>query len=174
MSNMRLVVFDMDGTLIDSQDVIIEAMDRAEALGIAAALERVSEHPLATVIVDAAREEELEIRTAMDAAAVPGYGLHGFIDGDEYWIGRPEWAGDLGATVSATMLAALVRADDRGDTAVVLISQRTVVAVFALADKVRSTAAAAIQSNAAFASSLTSGSLAKSYRLSTGAIEWPR
>jgi phosphoglycolate phosphatase len=29
MSNLRLVVFDMDGTLIDSQDVIIEAMGRA-------------------------------------------------------------------------------------------------------------------------------------------------
>ena len=29
MSNLRLVVFDMDGTLIDSQDVIIEAMRRA-------------------------------------------------------------------------------------------------------------------------------------------------
>jgi len=31
MSNLRLVVFDMDGTLIDSQDVIIEAMGRAFA-----------------------------------------------------------------------------------------------------------------------------------------------
>ncbi|MGE4612164.1 MAG: HAD-IA family hydrolase [Paracoccaceae bacterium] len=29
MSNLHLVVFDMDGTLIDSQDVIIEAMRRA-------------------------------------------------------------------------------------------------------------------------------------------------
>ncbi len=31
MSDLRLVVFDMDGTLIDSQDVIIEAMTRAFA-----------------------------------------------------------------------------------------------------------------------------------------------
>lgn len=31
MSDLRLVVFDMDGTLIDSQDVIIEAMRRAFA-----------------------------------------------------------------------------------------------------------------------------------------------
>jgi len=29
MSNLRLVVFDMDGTLIDSQDVIVEVMGRA-------------------------------------------------------------------------------------------------------------------------------------------------
>ncbi len=37
MSTLRLVVFDMDGTLIDSQDVIIEAMGRAFArIGMAA------------------------------------------------------------------------------------------------------------------------------------------
>ncbi len=148
--DITFVALDKTGTLTEGRfalsSVDVESMSRSEALGVAAALERVSEHPLATVIVDAAREENLEIRTATEAAAVPGYGLHGFIDGEEYWIGRPEWAGDLGATVPAAMLAALVRADDRGDTAVVLISQGSVVAVFALADKVRDTAAAAIQS----------------------------
>lgn len=148
--DITFVALDKTGTLTEGRfalsSVDVDAMDRLEALGIAAALERVSEHPLATVIVDAAREEELEIRTATDAAAVPGYGLHGFVDGEEFWIGRPEWTGDLGATVSAGMLAALVRADDRGDTAVVLIFSGSVVAVFAMADKVRDTAAAAIQS----------------------------
>jgi Cu2+-exporting ATPase len=144
------VALDKTGTLTEGRfalsSVDVEAMSRSDALGVAAALERGSEHPLAKVIVDAAREESLEIRTATETSAVPGYGLHGFVDGDEYWIGRPEWADDLTATVSAAMLAALVRADDRGDTAVVLISGGNVVAVFALADKVRDTAAAAIRS----------------------------
>ena len=148
--DISFVALDKTGTLTEGRfalsSIDVEAMSRAEALTVAAALERVSEHPLSTVIVDAARDETLEIQTASETAAVPGYGLHGFVDGDEYWIGRPEWAGDLGATVSATMLAALVRADDRGDTAVVLIARGSIVAVFALADKVRDTAAAAIQS----------------------------
>jgi Cu2+-exporting ATPase len=147
--DIAFVALDKTGTLTEGRfalsSVDVEAMSRSEALAAAAALERVSEHPLATVIVDAAREEDLDIRTASETAAVPGYGLHGFVDGDEYWIGRPEWAGDLEASVPAAMLAALVRADDRGDTAVVLISRGSVVAVLALADKVRDTAAAAIQ-----------------------------
>ncbi len=147
--DIAFVALDKTGTLTEGRfalsSVDVEAMSRSEALAVAAALERVSEHPLATVIVDAAREEDLDIRTASETAAVPGYGLHGFVDGDEYWIGRPEWAGDLEASVPAAMLAALVRADDRGDTAVVLISRGSVVAVLALADKVRDTAAAAIQ-----------------------------
>ncbi|MEA3511846.1 MAG: heavy metal translocating P-type ATPase [Actinomycetota bacterium] len=148
--DIAFVALDKTGTLTEGRfalsSVDVETMSRSGALAVAAALERVSEHPLATVIVDAAGEESLEILTATETSAVPGNGLHGFVDGDEYWIGRPEWAGDLEATVPAAMLAALVRADDRGDTAVVLITRGSVVAVLALADKVRDTAAAAIQS----------------------------
>ena len=148
--DITFVALDKTGTLTEGRfalsSVDVEAMTRSEALAVAAALERVSEHPLATVVVDAAREESLEVLTATETSAVPGYGLHGFVDGDEYWIGRPEWTGDLDTTVPASMLAALVRADDRGDTAVVLISRGSVVAVLALADKVRDTAAAAIRS----------------------------
>jgi Cu2+-exporting ATPase len=148
--DIAFVALDKTGTLTEGRfalsSVGVEAMSRSEALGVAAALERVSEHPLATVIVDAVREEGLEILTATEVSAVPGYGLHGFVDGEEFWIGRPEWAGDLAATVPASMLASLVRADERGDTAVVLISRGDVVAVFALADEVRDTAPAAIRS----------------------------
>ena len=148
--DIAYVALDKTGTLTEGRfalsSIDIDTMDPSKALAVAAALERSSEHPLATVIVEAAAEDDLEIRTATDVAAVPGYGLRGVVDGDEYWIGRPEWAGDLGATVPAGMLAALVRADDRGDTAVVLISAGSVVAVFALADRVRETAAAAIAS----------------------------
>lgn len=148
--DITFVALDKTGTLTEGRfalsSVDVEAMSRSDALGVAAALERVSEHPLATVIVDAVLEEGLEILTATEVSAVPGYGLHGFVDGEEVWIGRPEWTGDLAATVPASMLAALVRADDRGDTAVVLISRGSVVAVFALADKVRDTAPDAIRS----------------------------
>lgn len=148
--DITFAALDKTGTLTAGRfalsSVDVEEMSHAEALAIAAALERVSEHPLATVIVDAARDEDLDIRPATETSAVPGYGLHGFIDGDEYWIGRPEWAGDLEASVPAAMLAALVRADDRGDTAVVLITRGSVVAVLAVADEIRDTAAAAIQS----------------------------
>jgi Cu2+-exporting ATPase len=43
------------------------------------------------------------------------------------------------------MVAALVRADERGDTAIVLIDDSSVIAVFALADEVRATAPAAVR-----------------------------
>lgn len=147
--DITFVALDKTGTLTEGRftlsSVDADGISRDEALTIASALEQVSEHPLADVLVDAAREESVEIRVASETVAVPGYGLHGFVAGIEYRIGRPEWAGDLGAAVPASMLAALVRADDRGDTAVVLIAGNSVVAVFALADRIRDTAEAAIQ-----------------------------
>ncbi|MEN8233616.1 MAG: heavy metal translocating P-type ATPase [Actinomycetota bacterium] len=147
--DIAIVALDKTGTLTEGRftlsSVDVDGISRDEALTVASALEQVSEHPLAEVLVDAARRESLEIRAASETVAVPGHGLHGFVAGNEYRIGRPEWVGDLAATVPASMLAALVRADDRGDTAVVLIADGSVVAVFALADKIRDTAAAAIQ-----------------------------
>jgi Cu2+-exporting ATPase len=80
-----------------------------------------------------------------DLAAVPGFGLAGTVDGVTYRIGRPEWASDLDVTLSAAIVAGLVRADDRGDTAVVLMDENRGLAVFALADEIRPSALGAVE-----------------------------
>ena len=147
--DITVVALDKTGTLTEGRFALsafeTEGINRDEALAIAAALERGSEHPLAEVIVTAAREENLDVPTATEVLAVPGFGLEGNVSGDAYRIGRPEWAGDSDANLPAAMVAALVRADDRGDTPIVLIDGNRVVAVFALADEVRATAPAAVQ-----------------------------
>ena len=147
--DITVVALDKTGTLTEGRFALsafeTEGISRDGALAVAAALERGSEHPLAEVIVTAAREENLEVPTATEVLAVPGFGLEGNVSGDVYRIGRPEWAGDSDANLPAAMVAALVRADDRGDTPIVLIDGNRVVAVFALADEVRATAPAAVQ-----------------------------
>jgi Cu2+-exporting ATPase len=56
-------------------------------------------------------------------------------------VGRPEWAADQGVEVSTTLQEALTRADQRGESAVVVMDGEHAMAVLALADKVRDTAA---------------------------------
>jgi Cu2+-exporting ATPase len=72
---------------------------------------------------------------------VPGQGLEGKIDGRVVRVGRPEWFADLGVEMSTTLEEALTRADQRGESAVVVMEDRRAVAVLALADKIRDTAA---------------------------------
>jgi Cu2+-exporting ATPase len=72
---------------------------------------------------------------------VPGQGLEGNIDNSLVRVGRPEWATELDVEVSPTLTEALRRADERGESAVVVMEDRRAVAVVALADKIRDSAA---------------------------------
>lgn len=146
--DIAFVAFDKTGTLTEGRfalSSIAAAGSESEALAIAAALERGSEHPLADAIVAAAEEDGLAIPTATHVSAVAGNGLEGSVDGMLYRIGRPEWAAELGATLSPEMTTALDEAAKRGDSPVVLVEDGSVSAVLALADKVRAPAAAAIE-----------------------------
>ncbi|NNF65646.1 MAG: heavy metal translocating P-type ATPase [Acidimicrobiia bacterium] len=146
--NIRFVAFDKTGTLTEGRFVLskIEAdgIAEEEALGLAAALERVSEHPLAAAIVKEAEERNIDPPGISDVAAVAGQGIEGQVSGRHIRIGRPEWAAQLGVEVSRPLLAALERADERGESAVVLLDDVRGLAVLSLRDKVRDSALATI------------------------------
>ena len=143
--NIAYVALDKTGTLTEGRFVVAQVtadgLGESEALTLAAGVERASEHPLATAIVDTAAERGLTLAHGSEVTAVPGHGLEGKIDGKLVRVGRPEWAADLGVEVSPTMAAALQRADQRGESAVAVMTDKQVVAVLALADKTRDTAA---------------------------------
>jgi Cu2+-exporting ATPase len=88
------VVFDKTGTLTRGEPVLVEihplsGLDRAEVLGIAAALESQSEHPLGKAIVRAAGA-----RTPAGVTNLtnhPGAGISGCVDGKRYFIGNLEF-----------------------------------------------------------------------------------
>ena len=143
--NIRFVALDKTGTLTEGRFVIsqvtADGLEEAEGLSMAAAVERASEHPLAVAIVDAAAARGLTVAHGPNVIAVPGQGLEGKIDGKFVRVGRPEWAAELGVEVALPLRKALERADQRGESAVVVMDEQRAVAVLALADKTRDTAA---------------------------------
>ena len=92
LGTIRRVVFDKTGTLtLNSPRVVaVHAADHcaeAHVLGLAAALEAASSHPLADAVVAAAA-------TRLEAAEVredPGRGLTGAVDGRRVRVGSPRW-----------------------------------------------------------------------------------
>ncbi len=145
--SIRYVALDKTGTLTEGRFVVSSVipigMSEADALDIAAALEQLSEHPLAAAIVDAAGGTGVR---ASNAKAVPGHGLEGLVDGRTWRVGRPEWASELAIEMEPSARTALQAADDRGASAVVLMDDQTVRAVITLDDKVRDSARATIAS----------------------------
>ena len=90
------IVFDKTGTLTEGKlqvsDVeVLNSLDQASLLQLAATLEVQSNHPLATAIVHHARQEELSLLTATEIATQPGLGISGIVAGETILLGNQDW-----------------------------------------------------------------------------------
>lgn len=142
------IALDKTGTLTEGRfvlrDLTAVAVTPEQALAVAAALERHSEHPLARAIVAAAEERGLALPAVAEVHVRPGRGVKGLVEGVRYRVGRPEWLAEAGLTFPPDLVAALTRAEERGDSPIVLWSDRPL-AVFALADQIRPSARVAVR-----------------------------
>ncbi|MGB5973502.1 MAG: heavy metal translocating P-type ATPase [Nodosilinea sp.] len=139
--DIKIVAFDKTGTLTQGkfgvQNVAVDGMDEGQALAIAAALENPSEHSLAKAIVDSAKDRQLDLPQMTDFQTVTGRGVEGVVDGQTYRVGRPEWVQEQNLSFPNSLQQALDRADDRGESAVVLMTSDRAIAVISMADQVR-------------------------------------
>jgi len=146
--DIKTIAFDKTGTLTEGQfgveHLYAEEMDEVDALAIAASLESLSEHPLGKAIVTEASRRRSQLKKVTKFQAVPGQGVEGTINGQHYRVGRPEWVAELKLQFSASLQAGLKEIESRGESAIVLFSDRQALAVFGLADRVRENARKAI------------------------------
>jgi heavy metal translocating P-type ATPase len=87
----RTLIFDKTGTLTYGRPTLTtvicaEGFDRAEVVRLTASLEQYSKHPLASAIVNAARQEEIALLPVDRVSERPGEGLRGSIDGQTVQI----------------------------------------------------------------------------------------
>ena len=146
---IRFVALDKTGTLTEGRfavrAVYAHETSEEEALSLAAALEALPEHPLAQAIVEAAEGKGLPRPEVRDFQAVPGKGVEGTLGGKRYRVGRPEWAEELGLKVSEPLKRGLKEAEARGESVVALMDEARVLALLALADRIRPSAKEAIR-----------------------------
>jgi len=136
------VVFDKTGTLTLGEHRVVAlraapGVDEAEALAVAAAVERDSEHPVAKAVARTARDRGLAIPAAQGFEAIPGQGVRAWIEGRERLVGGPNLLRRLGAEASPELASFADEAAGRGQSVVYLVEDRRPVAAFAIADAVR-------------------------------------
>jgi Cu2+-exporting ATPase len=136
------VVFDKTGTLTRGEFRVVAitttgGMEEGEALALAAAVERDSEHTLARGIVQTAEERGLAIPTARDFQAIPGHGVRAGIDGRMLHVGGPALLDKLGIRLPEPLARAVAQAAGRGQATVVLVDDDRALAAFAVADAIR-------------------------------------
>jgi len=147
---LTTVVFDKTGTLTlgEHRVVGVRAVDGAseeEALRVAAAVERDSEHPVAQAIVRTAMERGIAIPQAQGFEAIPGYGVRADVEGRERLVGGPNLLRRLGLTPPPAIHELSRAAAERGQSVVFLVQEHRAIAGFAVADAVRPESADAVR-----------------------------
>ncbi len=140
--NLTTVVFDKTGTLTRGEFRVVDvatdgSLTGNDALRLAAAVERDSEHTIAQGIVKSAEEQTLSVPKAERFEAIPGHGVKAVVEGQEFYMGGPAMVKRLGLTPAAAVRDAAERAAARGQASIYLLTSKAAVAAFTVADAVR-------------------------------------
>ena len=152
---VNIVAFDKTGTLTIGQPSVtafepVGSMDRDEALALAAAVQRQSDHPLARAVVKAheAAAPGARVLTASAARAVAGRGVEADVEGRALALGSARWLRELGIGLSPEAEARARELEAAGNTVSWLMQRDSqsgvALALIAFGDTVKPTARAAI------------------------------
>jgi Cu2+-exporting ATPase len=148
--SLTAVVFDKTGTLTLGEHRVVDVavadgVAPDEALRLAVAVERDSEHPVARAIVRSAAERGIAAPAAEGFAAIPGQGVRARVDGRDLRVGGPNLLRAEGIELPPALAAAAERAAGAGRSAVFLLEGGRALAAFATADAVRPESAEAVR-----------------------------
>ncbi len=139
------LVFDKTGTLTIGEFKVVrtKVLDKNftenEVLRLGSALEQNSEHPIATGILDAAKEQSIPIPAVANFQAITGKGVQGTVEGKKILVVSP------GYLREQKRLPENTQATDEAETIVYVLVNEVVAGYIALADAIRPESAEAIQ-----------------------------
>jgi Cu+-exporting ATPase len=145
----EVIVLDKTGTLTEGKPKLVGRfangpVDETELLRLAASVERGSEHPLATAILEGAAVSGSAIGEATNFLATPGSGVAGFVDGQQVVVGNEAYLAMH--QVDTTPLSARATAFAReGHTAVLVAVNGVAAGILAIADPLRSGSSDAVR-----------------------------
>ena len=146
---INTVVLDKTGTITEGRPRVTDLLaadgiSETELLTIAASVEKQSEHPLSTAIVEEAARRNLPLRAAAEFEAVAGQGVAATVDGVRYLAGNRKMMDENrialgGFTEKGEALS------EEGKTPLYFAGEGRALGVAAVADTVKPTSRAAIE-----------------------------
>jgi P-type Cu+ transporter len=148
MESIDTLVIDKTGTLTEGKPKVVriipaQGIDENELLHLAASVERGSEHPLATAIVNAAKDRQLAVSDVGDFASPSGKGATGKVDGKTVALGNAMLMGEQSIDTRNLDAAAEIARQD-GATAIFVAVDGKAAGVIAIADPVKPSAQGAL------------------------------
>ncbi len=149
LKDAKVVAVDKTGTLTEGKPALTDlelatGFERATVLGLVAAVEAKSEHPIASAIVDAAQKEGLEFPAVSAFESVTGFGVNATVAGKRVEIGADRYMTQLGYDV-AGFASTASRLGNEGKSPLYAAIDGRLAAVIAVADPIKETTPAAIK-----------------------------
>lgn len=148
----RVVVLDKTGTLTEGRPRLTDLWtpvggdaEEAALLRTAAAAERLSAHPLAAAVVEAAAQRQLDVPEASGLVSLTGRGLRAELHGQAVWIGNPALMREAGVEPDAAALERKEAWEAEGKTVVWVALGDRLLGLLALRDEPRPYAVAAVR-----------------------------
>lgn len=144
------LMLDKTGTLTEGRPVVTEVMplpglSARDLLACAAAVEALSEHPLAGAIVNAAKERNIPVAAATDFQAIPGGGILATVGEAEVFVGQSAFLKKNGIFIDAESQARSGRLEAEGCSVVVVVLNEKPLGLIAIKDPVKEGAAEAMK-----------------------------
>jgi Cu+-exporting ATPase len=149
MEKVDTLVVDKTGTLTEGRPKVLaiaraQGFDETEVLRLAASVERASEHPLATSIVEAAAARNIALARVLGFDSPIGKGAIGMVERRRVALGNANFLAELGITTAALDdEAQRLRRD--GATAIFVAIDGKLAGIIAIADPLRPTTPAALE-----------------------------
>ncbi len=133
------VMMDKTGTITIGKPTLVDIqnssdMSNEDLIGILAALEKKSEHPIAHAIVNYAKEKNIPIQEVSNFEGIQGKGLKGSVKQIEYFVGNTKLMKDLNLSFDQTLLEEFT---SQGKTPVIISTKEKVLGFVMVADEIK-------------------------------------
>jgi len=140
---LKAIAFDKTGTLTKGMPVVTDVVayddNEQELINITAALEKGSQHPLASAIIRKAEENGSNFNDVLveDFQSISGKGIKAYIDDVLYYVGSPNLFEELHGSFEYSKKQQITDLQLQGKTVMVLGTEKEILLLIAVADEVR-------------------------------------
>lgn len=147
--HIDIVVFDKTGTLTEGKPTVTDIVpaygnSEGDVLSLAASVEKLSEHPLASAVVAAAGTKRLPLFTVHEFENISGKGVRAKIGKDAISVGNVRFIESSGVSLDAHR-ADIARLEHEAKTIVAVAKNNALQGIFAIADVVKADAKEAVR-----------------------------
>ncbi|MCF6097243.1 cadmium-translocating P-type ATPase [Thermovorax subterraneus] len=148
VGELKVVAFDKTGTLTRGEPVVTDvipvgAESEEEVLYKAASVEKMSEHPIAHAVVEAAQNHGINVTSAESFTALAGKGAMGSVKGEVILIGSVKLFEEKGVDTSG-IIQDLKRLQEEGKTTILVGTETDILGIIAVADEIRDSSKKAV------------------------------